>query len=50
MTIGGWIFMTVSVGFVVSFLSWCLYKVFTTQGADKHIHSQADIDPHDQEK
>jgi hypothetical protein len=50
MTAGGWVLMGLSVGGVVCFLSWCLYKVFTTAGDEKRIHSQADIDPHDQEK
>jgi hypothetical protein len=41
--------MGLSVGGVVGFLSWCLYKVLTTSGAEKHLHSQADIDPRDGE-
>ena len=49
MTTGGWIIMALSVGFVTLFLAWTLYKVFTTPEADAHLHSQADIDPHDQD-
>jgi hypothetical protein len=29
MTTGGWVFMVVSVGFVVSLVSWCFFKVLT---------------------
>jgi hypothetical protein len=39
----------VVVGGVTAFLSWCLYKVITTAGAEKHLHSQADIDPRDRD-
>lgn len=47
MTIGGWITMLLSVGFVTGLLSWCIYKVLTTPEATKHIHAQTDIDPQD---
>lgn len=30
MTIGGWLFMLVSVGFVVALTAWCFYRVLTT--------------------
>ncbi|MFZ5832045.1 MAG: hypothetical protein ACOY3P_18325 [Planctomycetota bacterium] len=43
MTIGGWIVMTLSVGGVTALLLWCIYKVLSTPGAEKHVHSQADI-------
>jgi len=49
MTIGGWITMLLSVGFVTGLLSWCIYKVLTTPGSEEHVHSQVDIDPHDAE-
>ncbi len=49
MTPGGWIIMIGSVGFVTLFLGWCIYKVVTTPGSSKHIHSQIDIDTRDQE-
>ena len=29
MTIGGWIFMIASLGFVVGLTVWCFYKVMT---------------------
>jgi len=49
MTIGGWITMLLSVGFVTGLLSWCIFKVITTPGSSEHVHSQIDIDPHDSE-
>jgi len=48
-TTGGWVIMVCSVGFVTLFLAWTLYKVFSTPGAETHLHSQADLDPHDQD-
>ena len=50
MTIGGWITMILSVGFVTSLLTWCIYKVITVPGASEHVHSQADIDPGDSQR
>jgi len=38
MTIGGWITMLLSVGFVTGLLSWCIYKVLTTPGEEEKIH------------
>lgn len=49
MTLAGWITMILSVGFVTSLLSWCIFKVLTTPGSSEHVHSQVDIDPHDAE-
>lgn len=49
MTLGGWIIMIVAVGGVVAFFTWCMYKVITTRASTEHIHSPADIDPHDRE-
>lgn len=49
MTVGGWIIMIVSVGFVTALLGWSIYKVVSTPGSAEHLHSQADIDTHDQE-
>ncbi len=50
MTFGGWIIMTVSVGGVTMLLGWCIYKVVSTPGSSKHLHSQADIETPDIEK
>ena len=43
LTVGGWITMLLSVGFVTGLLAWCIYKVVTTPGETEHLHSQADI-------
>ncbi len=50
MTTGGWIVMLLSVGGVISLLSWCVYKVLTTPGSTEHLHSQADIETPDVEE
>lgn len=49
MTIGGWITMVLSVGFVTVLLAWCIWKVVTTPGSAGHLHSQADIETPDVE-
>lgn len=48
-TLGGWIIMLTSVGFVTGLMSWCIYKVLTTPEATERVHSQIDIDTLDQE-
>jgi len=47
MTIGGWIIMALSVGFVTGLLSWCIYKVLSTPGETEHLHSPVDIETPD---
>ncbi len=47
MTVGGWIAMTLSVGGMTVLLSWCIYRVITTPGSTKHLHSPADIETPD---
>ncbi|HMP72128.1 MAG TPA: hypothetical protein PKE55_02590 [Kiritimatiellia bacterium] len=47
MTLGGWIVMIGSVGFVTGLLTWCVYKVVTIPEATKHIHGQLDVDTRD---
>ena len=49
MTIGGWITMIVSVGFVTILLVWCMWKVLTTPEATKHLHGELDVDTKDRE-
>jgi len=49
MTLAGWIIMLCTVGGMTSLFGWCVYKVLTTPGETERIHSQANIDPHDQE-
>ncbi len=43
MTLGGWIIMFISVGFVTALLVWSLWKVLSTPGSTEHLHSQVDI-------
>lgn len=47
MTIGGWIIMLLSVGFVTGLFGWCIAKVLRTPEATRHLHSPADIEPPD---
>lgn len=49
MTVGGWITMILSVGFVTLLLSWCIYKVLSTPQSTEHLHGQIDIDPQDRD-
>lgn len=44
MTIGGWITMILSVGFVTGLLAWCVYRVLSHPGAAAHMHDIADLD------
>ncbi|MFZ9201942.1 MAG: hypothetical protein ACO23N_05905 [Opitutales bacterium] len=37
MTLPGFLFMTVSVGCVVTLFSWCLWKVLTTPRKPEHL-------------
>ena len=39
MTTGGWIIMTLSVGFVTGLLAWCITKVVTTPSSTEHMHT-----------
>ncbi len=45
MTLGGWIIMTLSVGFVTGLLLWSVARVLRTPGATKHVHGPPDIKP-----
>jgi hypothetical protein len=47
MTLGGWITMALSVGFVTSLFGWCIYRVLTSKGALDRLHSLDDIDTRD---
>jgi hypothetical protein len=46
MTTGGWITMSLSVGFVVVLFVWCVWRVLTSK--PEHIHGIEDIDTQDQ--
>ena len=49
MSLGGWIVLLCSVSIMSGLLGWCIYRVVSTPGSTEHLHSQADIDPHDQD-
>jgi hypothetical protein len=40
MTVGGWIIMILSVGFVTGLLIWCSIRVMRSAHADKFEHVQ----------
>lgn len=47
LTLGGWITMILSVGFVTLLLGWCIWRVLREPRAEQRIHSQFDIEPPD---
>ena len=49
MNAAGWIIMSISVVGMTSLFFWCIHKVLTLPDGTDHIHSQSDIDPHDEE-
>ncbi len=49
MSPAGWIIMIVSVLGMSTLFFWCIRKVLTLPEGTEHLHSQADIDPQDQE-
>ncbi len=49
MSLAGWMIMTASVAGMTVLFGWCIRKVFTLPDATRHLHSQSDIDPRDQE-
>jgi choline-glycine betaine transporter len=50
MTLGGWITMLLSVGFVTGLLIWCVARVLRTPGATEHLHAPGDIEPEDTDR
>lgn len=47
MTIGGWLFLLVSCGFMTGLLGWCIWRIIATPRSTEHLHSQSDIEPDD---
>lgn len=49
MTIAGWIFMSISLGFVLSLVSACIYKMMTLppQEVEESMHAPGIIDTGD---
>jgi hypothetical protein len=48
MTLGGWINMFLSVGFVTSLFGWCIYRILKSPKDRPPVHAQTTIDPRDQ--
>ena len=49
MTIGGWITLILSVGFVTTLFVWCIGKVLCGRRSVDHLHGLEDIDTRDRE-
>lgn len=47
MTLAGWIFMLVSVAFVVALLVFCFARVLRRPNANERLHAPLDIDTRD---
>jgi hypothetical protein len=48
MTTGGWIFMLLSLGFVLALVGFCFWRVLSKPAAANHMHAPIEIDTHDQ--
>lgn len=49
MTLGGWIFMLGSIGFVVGLLSFCFARVLSKPNSTEHMHAPLDMNTHDRD-
>lgn len=47
MTPEGWVFMICSIGFVLTLIGFCFYKVLTKPAAANHMQAPLEIDTHD---
>jgi hypothetical protein len=47
MTMVGWILMIVATGGMTFLMAWCIYKVISTKGSEKHLRAPLDIDTRD---
>lgn len=47
MTLGGWILMLLSCGFVLFLLIFCYWRVLRAPSSTEHMHAPLDIDTHD---
>ncbi len=47
MSPAGWTVMILAVSGMSALLLWCVYKVVSTPGSSKHLHSPADIETRD---
>jgi hypothetical protein len=44
MTVGGWLLMASSVGFVLGLTIYCFYRVMTLPKTEGHLHAPLDIE------
>lgn len=49
MTLGGWITLILSVGFVTGLFVWCIARVLTGSQSARRLHRLEDIDTRDEE-
>ncbi len=49
MTLAGWLFMSCSIGLVISAVVYCFWRVLTRPAASGHMHAPLDIDVHDRD-
>jgi multisubunit Na+/H+ antiporter MnhF subunit len=47
MTLGGWITLILSVGFVTSLFAWCIARILTGKQRVDRLHGLDDIDTRD---
>lgn len=47
MTLGGWITMVLSVGFMTGLLVWCVGQILRNPQATQHLHPPADLETHE---
>jgi hypothetical protein len=45
----GWVFMILSVGAVISLITWCFAKVLSGPAAIDHMHAPLEIDTQDRD-
>jgi multisubunit Na+/H+ antiporter MnhF subunit len=49
MTLGGWITLVLSVGFVISLFAWCITRILMGKQSVDRLHGLEDIDTKDQD-
>ena len=49
LTAGGWVLMTLSIGFVLCLTIFCFYRVLSSPGTSRHIQDPLEIDTHDRD-
>lgn len=49
MTTEGWVFMILSIGFVLGLISFCFYRVLNKPAAANHMQAPIEIDTRDRD-